>query len=155
MAIPMFAHEEKKAQKRQITGWIPRLTARGDSNQAAWLSGSSPCPRSILTFICSFPWTVCGVTSMYLAWLGRLAGWLAIFISFTWEGLSPQLKRIWKDLWLFWSCDMGRGSGFLFFKHTISWWKTLFSFCAYDAAKLSPGFISKWKEAAKIAILML
>lgn len=77
-------------------------------------SGSSPCPRSILTFICSFPWTVCWVTSTYLACLGRLAGWLAIFISFTWEGLSPQLKGIWKDLWLFWSCDMGRGSGFLF-----------------------------------------
>lgn len=44
-------------------------------------SGSSPYPRSILTFICSFPWTVCGVTSTYLAWLGRLAGWLFLFLS--------------------------------------------------------------------------
>lgn len=46
--------------------------------------------------------------------------WLAIFISFTWEGLSPQLKGIWKGLWLFWSCDTGRGSGFLFFKRAVS-----------------------------------
>ena len=154
MAIPMFAHEEKEAQERQITGWIPHLATRRGFKPGCL----TPVPHlpahdlSILPFIC-FHDRLWG--DSHVPGMAGSIGWLAIFLSFTWEGLSPQLKGIWKDLWLFWSCDTGRGSGFLFCKRAVSRWKMLFSFCAYDAAKLSPGFISKWKEAAKIAILML
>lgn len=81
MAIPMFAHEEKEAQERQITGWIPRLAARRGFKPGCL----TPVPHlpahdlSILPFACFM--TVCGVTTTYLARLGRLAGWLFSFLS--------------------------------------------------------------------------
>ena len=153
----------------------PHVCPRGEGGSEKtnhWLNPAFGCQKGLQARLpdssvpSHYPWSVYlnihVFVSMNCLWgdihVPGMAGsivWLAIFISFTWEGLSPQLKGIWKGLWLFWSCDTGRGSGFLFFKRAVSWWKMLFSFCAYDAAKLSPGFISKWKEAAKIAILML
>lgn len=83
MAIPMFAHEEKEAQKRQITDWIPHLAARRGFKPGCLIPVSHLPTRdlSILTFMCLFPWTVCGVTFTYLARLGRLSGWLFLFLS--------------------------------------------------------------------------
>lgn len=48
-----------------------------------------------------------------------------------------------------------RGLGFYFLRISHLGRETLASFGAYGAAKLSAGFISKQKEAAKIAKLML
>ena len=84
---------------------------------------------------------------------GQLCSWLFLLLSL--ERTKSKTERHQQRSLAVLILQYRVGSGFLFFKHTASWWKTLFSFCAYDAAKLSLGFISKQKEAAKIAILML
>lgn len=90
---------------------------------------------------------------MDLALLGRLSSWLFVFLSLGKDKVQNR-KACAKVFGYSNSAIRGRVWVFIL-KHAASWWKTLFSFCASDAAKLSPGFISKRKEAAKIAILML
>lgn len=90
---------------------------------------------------------------MDLALLSQLSSWQVGFFHLG-RAKSKMERHLRRSLAILILQGRDR-SGFSFFKNTASWWKTLFSFCAYDAAKLSPGFISKRKEAAKIAILML
>lgn len=86
-----------------------------DSSQVAWLQ----CPL-FLPIICLSENSFVHICDSHLlsdnhgsALLGQLSR-LAVFISFTWEGLSPKSKGICKGLWLFEFCNAGTGLGFCF-----------------------------------------
>lgn len=144
-------------RKDKITGQVTCPAAgRGfEPGCLTPLSHISTSNLSVLKCIHSHLWStfVEWQPQIRTCWVDCLAGYFYFFhLGRTESKIERHLQRSLAILIL--QLRDGRVWGFIF-KHIPSWWETLFSFCAYDAAKLSPGFISKRKEAAKIAILML